>query len=146
LNRKSVSPAPANIGAQAIVAESRIVHTGHAAAVLAHARALLTSTPAGRTAYLDADLRDTKTFSPMRRRRRRNVDDVERYRTQALTLGGHRLGVAGQILHAETPCLCDTCENCRTRRGSYSSLSQGPRCDVSDLDGWPDDGCHLDAR
>lgn len=89
------------------MAESRIVYTGHAAAVLAHAWALLTSTPAGRTAYLDADLRDTKTFSPMRRRRRRNVDDVERYRTQALTLSGHRLGVAGQILLESWFCVVD---------------------------------------
>jgi hypothetical protein len=46
--------------AQSIAPESRIVYTDHDPAVLAHARALLTSTPAGRTAYLDADLRDTE--------------------------------------------------------------------------------------
>jgi len=44
--------------AQAVAPESRIVYTDHDPAVLAHARALLTSTPEGRTAYLDADLRN----------------------------------------------------------------------------------------
>jgi hypothetical protein len=44
--------------AQSIAPESRIVYTDHDPAVLAHARALLTSAPEGQTAYLDADLRD----------------------------------------------------------------------------------------
>jgi hypothetical protein len=44
--------------AQAVAPESRIVYTDHDPAVLAHARALLTSHPQGATAYLDADLRD----------------------------------------------------------------------------------------
>jgi hypothetical protein len=44
--------------AQAIAPTSRIVYTDHDPAVLAHARALLTSHPDGATAYLDADLRD----------------------------------------------------------------------------------------
>jgi S-adenosyl methyltransferase len=44
--------------AQSIAPESRIVYTDHDPAVLAHARALLTSRPEGATAYLDADLRD----------------------------------------------------------------------------------------
>lgn len=44
--------------AQAVAPESRIVYTDHDPAVLVHARALLTSSPEGRTAYLDADLRD----------------------------------------------------------------------------------------
>jgi hypothetical protein len=35
------------------------IPTGYDPVVLAHARALLTSTPEGATAYLDADLRDT---------------------------------------------------------------------------------------
>jgi S-adenosyl methyltransferase len=45
--------------AQSIAPESRIVYTDNDPAVLAHARALLTSTPEGATDYLDADLRDT---------------------------------------------------------------------------------------
>ena len=44
--------------AQAVAPECRIVYTDHDPAVLAHARALLTSHPEGATAYLDADLRD----------------------------------------------------------------------------------------
>jgi S-adenosyl methyltransferase len=44
--------------AQAIAPESRIVYVDNDPIVLAHARALLTSTPEGATAYLDADLRD----------------------------------------------------------------------------------------
>jgi trans-aconitate methyltransferase len=44
--------------AQSVAPESRIVYTDHDPAVLAHARALLTSSPEGKTAYLDADLRD----------------------------------------------------------------------------------------
>jgi S-adenosyl methyltransferase len=44
--------------AQSVAPESRIVYTDHDPAVLTHARALLTSDPAGATAYLDADLRE----------------------------------------------------------------------------------------
>jgi S-adenosyl methyltransferase len=46
--------------AQATVPYSRIVYVDNDPLVLAHARALLTSTPEGATAYLDADLRDTE--------------------------------------------------------------------------------------
>lgn len=45
--------------AQAIAPESRIVYVDNDPLVLVHARALLTSSPQGATAYLDADLRDT---------------------------------------------------------------------------------------
>ncbi|MGX1805443.1 SAM-dependent methyltransferase [Nocardia sp. NPDC055321] len=44
--------------AQDIAPESRIVYVDNDPIVLAHARALLHSSPAGKTAYLDADLRD----------------------------------------------------------------------------------------
>jgi hypothetical protein len=44
--------------AQRIAPASRIVYVDHDPVVLAHAKALLTSTPEGDTAYLDADLRD----------------------------------------------------------------------------------------
>ncbi len=43
--------------AQAIAPESRVVYVDNDPMVLAHARALLTSAPEGRTAYIDADLR-----------------------------------------------------------------------------------------
>ena len=44
--------------AQQVVPESRIVYVDNDPLVLAHARALLTSSREGATAYLDADLRD----------------------------------------------------------------------------------------
>ena len=44
--------------AQAVAPEARIVYVDNDPMVLAHARALLTSTAAGRTEYIDADLRD----------------------------------------------------------------------------------------
>ena len=45
--------------AQSLDSGSRIVYVDNDPIVLAHARALLTSTPDGATAYVDADLRDT---------------------------------------------------------------------------------------
>jgi SAM-dependent methyltransferase len=44
--------------AQRAAPNSRIVYVDHDPVVLAHARALLTSTPEGATSYIDADLRD----------------------------------------------------------------------------------------
>ncbi|WP_250028893.1 SAM-dependent methyltransferase [Paractinoplanes maris] len=44
--------------AQRIAPDSRVVYVDNDPMVLVHARALLTSTPEGRTAYLEADLRD----------------------------------------------------------------------------------------
>jgi hypothetical protein len=44
--------------AQEAAPESRIVYVDNDPVVLMHARSLLTSSPAGRTAYIDADLRD----------------------------------------------------------------------------------------
>jgi hypothetical protein len=44
--------------AQRVAPASRIVYVDNDPLVLAHARALLTSTPEGATAYIDADLRD----------------------------------------------------------------------------------------
>jgi hypothetical protein len=45
--------------AQAVNPAARVVYVDNDPVVLAHARALLTSTPQGATAYLDADLRST---------------------------------------------------------------------------------------
>jgi SAM-dependent methyltransferase len=45
--------------AQSVAPGSRIVYVDNDPIVLLHARALLTSTPEGATAYIDADLRDT---------------------------------------------------------------------------------------
>src|SRR5436305_3152956 len=48
--------------AQRVAPESRIVYVDNDPLVLAHARALLTSTPEGATDYIDADLRDPPTI------------------------------------------------------------------------------------
>jgi hypothetical protein len=48
--------------AQAAAPDARVVYVDNDPIVLVHARALLTSTPAGATAYLDADLRDTQAI------------------------------------------------------------------------------------
>jgi hypothetical protein len=45
--------------AQSVAPDARIVYVDNDPIVLAHARALLTSTPQGACAYLDADLKDT---------------------------------------------------------------------------------------
>jgi S-adenosyl methyltransferase len=48
--------------AQAVAPESRILYVDNDPLVLVHARALLTSSPKGKTAYVDADLRDPDTI------------------------------------------------------------------------------------
>src|ERR1700761_6761997 len=48
--------------AQAAAPEARVAYVAYAPLVLAHARALLTSSPEGRTAYIQADLRDPATI------------------------------------------------------------------------------------
>jgi S-adenosyl methyltransferase len=57
--------------AQAAAPESRVVYVDNDPIVLAHARALLTSTPEGVTAYLDADLREPE---PILRSAARTLD------------------------------------------------------------------------
>jgi S-adenosyl methyltransferase len=48
--------------AQAIAPDARVVYADNDPIVLAHARALLTSTDEGATAYIEADLRDTQAI------------------------------------------------------------------------------------
>src|ERR1700678_3182862 len=48
--------------AQAIAPESRVAYVDNDPIVMAHARALLTSRPGGRTAYIQADLHDPDTI------------------------------------------------------------------------------------
>jgi hypothetical protein len=57
--------------AQRIAPESRVVYVDNDPLVMTHARALLTSTPQGRTAYLEADVRDPE---PILRRARETLD------------------------------------------------------------------------
>jgi hypothetical protein len=46
--------------AQSVAPEARVLYVDYDPIVLAHARALMTSHPAGATDYMDADLRDTR--------------------------------------------------------------------------------------
>ncbi|MEU4243507.1 SAM-dependent methyltransferase [Actinoplanes sp. NPDC026619] len=62
--------------AQGINPRSRIVYVDNDPIVLAHARALLTSHPEGRTDYIDADLRDVDTI--LRSAALRNTLDLNR--------------------------------------------------------------------
>jgi SAM-dependent methyltransferase len=48
--------------AQEVAPDARVVYVDNDPMVLAHARALLTGTPEGRVAYLDADLRDVDSI------------------------------------------------------------------------------------
>jgi S-adenosyl methyltransferase len=48
--------------AQSVAPESRVVYVDNDPIVLAHAKALLTGTPEGRTAFIEADLRDPVTI------------------------------------------------------------------------------------
>ena len=48
--------------AQAAAPQSRIVYVDNDPIVLVHAKALLTSSPEGKTAYIDADLRETESI------------------------------------------------------------------------------------
>ncbi|WP_327070728.1 SAM-dependent methyltransferase [Kitasatospora sp. NBC_01302] len=48
--------------AQAIAPETRVAYVDNDPIVLTHARALMSSTPQGRTCYLDADLRDVDSI------------------------------------------------------------------------------------
>jgi hypothetical protein len=47
---------------QAVAPDARIVYVDNDPIVLAHARALMTSTPQGRTAYINADMRDPEAI------------------------------------------------------------------------------------
>jgi trans-aconitate methyltransferase len=68
--------------AQQIAPECRVLYVDNDPIVLAHARALLTSTPQGKTAYLEADVRDTDAV--LGSRELRETLDLER--PVALTL------------------------------------------------------------
>jgi hypothetical protein len=48
--------------AQAVAPDARIVYVDHDPLVLVHAQALLSSSPEGRTAYVESDLRDTSAI------------------------------------------------------------------------------------
>ncbi|MET8473574.1 SAM-dependent methyltransferase [Streptomyces sp. NPDC006422] len=101
--------------AQRIAPESRIVYVDNDPLVLTHARALLTSSPEGACAYLDADVRDPERILAQA------ADTLDFDRPIALTL----LGIMGQLSDDEHPeeivaTLLDALPS-----GSYLALSDG---------------------
>jgi hypothetical protein len=85
--------------AQSIAPRSRVVYVDNDPMVMVHARALLTSTPEGRTAYLEADLREPKTIL----RQVKELDILDMSQPVGLMLVAvlhfiHGDGVAGPIV------------------------------------------------
>jgi O-methyltransferase involved in polyketide biosynthesis len=79
--------------AQRVAPGSRIVYVDNDPLVLAHARALLTSTPEGRTAYIDADLRRPEHILEQA------AETLDFSRPVAVTM----LGILGHIPDADRP-------------------------------------------
>jgi hypothetical protein len=100
--------------AQAIAPDSRVVYVDYDPVVLAHARALLDSSEAGATEYIDADLRDTGTILS------RAADLLDFTKPVAVTL----MSILHAIPDSDDPyaivaMLLDTVPS-----GSYLSISQ----------------------
>src|SRR5690606_6272093 len=74
--------------AQAVDPRCRVVYADNDPLVLAHARALLTSTPEGATVYIDADVRDTEAVL------RRAADTLDFQQPIAVMM----LGILGHIV------------------------------------------------
>jgi len=79
--------------AQRIAPESRIVYVDNDPLVLVHAQALLTSTPEGACAYLDADVRDPERILEVA------AQTLDFSKPIALTM----LGILGQIPDSDEP-------------------------------------------
>ncbi|MFF9652268.1 SAM-dependent methyltransferase [Streptomyces sp. NPDC014622] len=101
--------------AQRLAPESRIVYVDNDPLVLAHARALLTSTPEGACAYIDADVRDVDTIL------------AEAARTLDLTepVGLTMLGIMGQLPDEDDPWTLVDGLLAALPSGSYLALSDG---------------------
>ncbi|WP_307123458.1 SAM-dependent methyltransferase [Streptomyces sp. B1I3] len=79
--------------AQTLAPESRIVYVDNDPLVLTHARALLTSTPEGACAYIDADVRDTAHI----------LDEASRTLDLSRPVGLMMLGIMGQLPDEDDP-------------------------------------------
>jgi hypothetical protein len=106
--------------AQAIDPECRVVYVDNDPIVLAHARALLTSSPDGATAYLDADLRDPE---PILRDAARTLDFTE-------PVGLIMVGVLHLLPDADKPRQIIARFLDELPSGSYLTLSQ-PASDIN---------------
>jgi hypothetical protein len=101
--------------AQRIAPESRIVYVDNDPLVLTHAQALLTSTPEGACAYIDADVRDPERILA------EAAKTLDFSRPIALTM----LGIMGQIADAERPAELVARLVAGLPSGSYLALSDG---------------------
>jgi S-adenosyl methyltransferase len=100
--------------AQGAAPRSRVVYVDNDPIVLAHARALLTSSPEGATAYIDADLRDTATIL------KRAADVLDFGQPVAVML----LGILQGIPDEEQPGAIIARLMDAVRPGSYLAISQ----------------------
>jgi len=101
--------------AQAIAPESRVVYVDYDPIVLAHARALLTSSEMGVTDYIDADLRDTDAIL------RRASEVLDFTRPVAVTL----LAILHGIPDADDPHAIVAQIMNAVPSGSYLAISHG---------------------
>ena len=101
--------------AQSIAPESRIVYVDNDPIVLAHARALLTSTPEGATDYLDADVRDPGTI----------LDGAARTLDLTQPVAVMMLSIVGQVADADDPHGIVTRLLAPLASGSHLVLSDG---------------------
>ncbi|GAB2885239.1 SAM-dependent methyltransferase [Streptomyces mayteni] len=101
--------------AQRVAPESRIVYVDNDPLVLAHARALLTSTPAGETAYIDADLRAPEAILEQA------AELLDFSRPVAVTM----LGILGHITDEDRPADIVRRLLAPLPAGSYLAISDG---------------------
>ncbi|MFF8913115.1 SAM-dependent methyltransferase [Streptomyces sp. NPDC015032] len=101
--------------AQRVAPESRIVYVDNDPLVLTHARALLTSTPEGACAYIDADVRDADAI----------LAEAARTLDFSRPVGLTMLGIMGQLPDEDDPwALVDQLLDALPS-GSYLALSDG---------------------
>ncbi|MFB6989672.1 SAM-dependent methyltransferase [Streptomyces sp. NPDC056304] len=101
--------------AQRVAPESRIVYVDNDPLVLTHARALLTSTPEGACAYIDADVRDADAI----------LSEAARTLDFSRPVGLTMLGIMGQLPDEDDPwTLVDRLVDALPP-GSYLALSDG---------------------
>jgi len=105
--------------AQSIAPESRIVYADYDPVVLAHARALLSSTDEGRTDYLNADLRDTDAI----------LEQAARTLDFSQPVGIMLIAILHAIEDAEDPCAIVTRLLDAVPAGSYLTVSH-PASDI----------------
>jgi O-methyltransferase involved in polyketide biosynthesis len=101
--------------AQRVAPESRIVYVDNDPLVLAHARALLTSTPEGHTAYIDCDVRDHEALL------RQTAEVLDFSQPVAVMM----LGILGHIQDKDRPADLVRAVMDAVPSGSYLAISDG---------------------